>query len=919
MAQLKFNNSFWSPKGYEVGIKVLYDKLEQGCVENEEIVEFLRERITIEELYGKQLFDLSKRESYNDGFLRDDGASLRRAFDNIKNECEQLGRAHLQLASSMYEMVLLPLIKYGDEHSKRLEAGRDEITGHLKIFNKLANDVEKLRVNYESKCKFAEELEEISIRGLEKTDSSPVFLGGLAFSENDLKTYLARMREEIPSQQVKTILGVYNDVYSGEDIAKWLKNNNAGIRRWRDIEIIGQELIDQGFIKLVGVIGNTFSTSPGNFYQFKRRSYDTNENDESSSLGSTLGGIVSTITPSQSFIPNQPSEKQARKDANEADDVYRHTVRKLDRTRLLLEETMMKQMNLMEKSELGRIKCSKSAFLNYAATFGSIVSATQHMSERSLLYNEALKPEQDIKFMIEQYRIGPFNPRVILYRNKYNGSANDQTFGVPLDEKVKKDLKPVPQIVTKILSCITKGTSCRIESDKRLIWTANVSLAKIHALREEINDGGKINMRKLREYAPEIVAGVLKLYFMELPECLLTFELYEPVRLLYSISSDDQDESTRITSVANLLITSLPDVNYATLDTLISYLHRIVKSTNADDEYTTSLSQNFGLILLRPQTETSVFLHDKHPQRLVKDLIVHYETIFKGSNNKFVRRSGSCDSVQSSRSSRSNHTRESSSTITANGIRDSVSSSRRESTSSNVLARSNGTNSVISIVEREIQEVSDKLNSPTKENISKESISQAISNGSIDNNDEPHVTSPTNLESEKPMRLSHTNLAQLNTSMTYMNNNTSAFSSIDSETPVSVSDINRVNDTPVTSQNDMSNFSPNSPTDSQNQTVRPTGHRSSPTKEGANTVGRRKAFRRQSRNLISNNQMRTHDSEERSGEERLSDSEESPTHINFPQSHSRSRPNSGQFTSKKQTFVADDDMHQISIGSNSSQ
>ncbi|CAG8478339.1 7878_t:CDS:10 [Gigaspora margarita] len=887
MAQLKFNNSFWSPKGYEVGIKVLYDKLEQGCVENEEIVEFLR----VKELYGKQLYDLSKRESYDEGFLRDDGASLRRAFDNIKNECEQLGRAHLQLASSMYEMVLLPLIKYGDEHSKRLEAGRDEITGHLKIFNKLTNDVEKLRVNYESKCKFAEELEEISIRGLEKTDSSPIFLGGLAFSENDLKTYLARMREEIPSQQVKTILGVYNDVYSGEDIAKWLKNNNAGIRRWRDIEIIGQELIDQGFIKLVGVIGNTFSTSPGNFYQFKRRSYDINGNEESSSLGSTLGGIVSTITPSQPFI-HQPSEKQARKDANEADDVYRHTVRKLDRTRLLLEETMMKQMNLMEKSELGRIKCSKAAFLNYAATFGSIVSATQHISERSLLYNEALKPEQDIKYMIEQYRIGPFNPRVILYRNKYNGSANDQTFGVPLDEKVKKDLKPVPQIVTKVLSCITKGTSCRNESDKRLIWTANVSLSKIHALREEINDGGKINMRKLREYDPEIVAGVLKLYFMELPECLLTFELYEPVRLLYSISSDDQDESTRITSVANLLITSLPDVNYATLDTLISYLHRIVNSTNADDEYTTSLSQNFGLILLRPQTETSVFLHDRHPQRLVKDLIVHYETIFKGSNNKFVRRSGSRDSMQSSRSSRSNHTRESSSTITANGIRDnisSVSSSRRESTSSNVPARSNGMNSVISIVEREIQEVSDKLNSPMKENISKESISQTISNGSIDNNDEPHVTSPINLESETPMPLSHNNLAQLNIST---NNNTFASSSIDSETPVLVSDINRVN---VTSQNDMSNYNPNSSTDSQNQTIRPIGHRSSPTKEGANTVGRRKAFRRQSRNSISNNLTRTYDSEERSGEERLSDSEESPTHTNFPQSHSRSRPNSGQF------------------------
>ncbi|CAG8721826.1 3615_t:CDS:10 [Cetraspora pellucida] len=890
VAQLKFDNSFWSPNGYGVGIKILYDKLEQGRVENEEIVDFLRERIRIEELYGKQLFDLSKMESYEDGFLRDDGASLRRAFDNVKNECEQLGRAHLQLASSMYEMVLMPLIKYGDEHSKRLKASQDEISSYLKIFNKLANDVERLRKNYESKCQFADEMEEISIRGVEKADSLPVVIGGLAFSENDLRNYLARMREEIPSQQIKfPILGVYNDAYSGKDIAKWLESNYAGARRWREIEIIGQELIDQGFIKLVGMIGNTFSTSPGSYYQFKKKSYDTKENDETFALGSTLSGIVSTITPSQ------PSEKNARKDADESDDIYRHTARKLDRTRLFLEETMMDHMNCLEKSELDRIKCSKAAFLNYATTFGSVISATQHMSERLLLYNEALKPEQDIQFMIEQYRTGPFIPRVILYRNKYNGSANDQTFGVPLDKKTKKDLKPVPQIVTKILSCIKKGTSCWNETDKRLLWITNVPLTKTHSLRDEINDGGKINMKKLREHDLTTVAGVLKLYFMELPECLLTFELYEPVRILYSISSDDQDENTRITSVANLLITSLPDVNYATLNTFISHLHRLIKSTNADDEYITALSQTLGIILLRPQTETSIFLHDKHPQRLVKDLIVHYETIFKSSNNKFIRHSGSRDSMQSSRSSRSNHTRESSGTITANGVRDGISSvpsSRRESTSTVVPARSNGTNSVISILEKSIQEVNDKLNSSVKENISMESISQAIPNESINRNDESHITSHTNLESETSMQLSRANLAKLNMSM---NNDALAYSSNISETSVSVS------------PSVMSNHSQNGLTNKKNPVASRPSARSSSTKESANTSAdglcRRPEVRRNSRLSRTNSikaRIRNSDpgssNENRSGEERLSDSEDSP----------------------KQRFPTDDDMHQIPIGSNGS-
>lgn len=96
----------------------------------------------------------------------------------------------------------------------------------------------------------------------------------------------------------------------------------------------------------------------------------------------------------------------------------------------------------------------------------------------------------------------------------------DQTFGVPLEEKAKHDLKYIPQVVTKCLSCITKGFSkwsdagknlrmffLRIHTynfikifffysfeDKRLVWTTDVPLASIHALRDNINDGKLINV-----------------------------------------------------------------------------------------------------------------------------------------------------------------------------------------------------------------------------------------------------------------------------------------------------------------------------------------------------------------------------------------------------------------------------------------
>nr|CAG8469291.1 10639_t:CDS:10 [Entrophospora candida] len=687
---LRFDNSFWTTDHYATGMTILYDKLEQGKVENEEIITFLRERISVEETYGKRLCDLSKSSSRKDGFLRDDGASLRRSFETVKSECGKLGESHLELAGSIYDLVLQPLLKYSEEHNKRLKSSNEEITGYLKLFDKMSAEVEKARVSYVTKCQIADELKEKADREAEERQKleitsdkgkqqekeqqasmkAAVVLGDQAFTELEIMKFLERMRDEIESQEVRIpFLGVYNDVYSGEDITRWLQENHPTADSWREAESIGQDLADQGFIKLVGAYGNKFTGSPSSYFQWKKKSFDLKETEDT--VIKTKGWSFPTITSS-----SQPPDKRARREADEADEAYRHAI---------------DHMSFLEKSELDRIKTSKVSFLNYAATFGSIISAVQSMSEKLLIYHEALKPEHDIQFMIERYRTGPFIPQVILYNNHYSGSANDQTFGVPLEEKAKHDLRFIPQIVTKCLRSASWS-----DNDKKLLWITSVPLASIHSLREELNDGGKITLKKLREYDLAIVAGILKLYFMELPECLLTFELYEPVKMLYSISPEDQDEQTKLSSVANLLNTSLPEGNYHTLEAFVSHLHRFIVSAQADDSYTTILAQIYGFILLRPPNESTVFLHDKHNQRLVKDLILHYETIFKNPNNntsssslvdEVMKRSGSRESLASNRSSRSNR-----SSASSNHVRDSSLSNR----SSNHVRDSVGGGSTIS-------------------------------------------------------------------------------------------------------------------------------------------------------------------------------------------------------------------------------
>lgn len=71
--------------------------------------------------------------------------------------------------------------------------------------------------------------------------------------------------------------------------------------------------------------------------------------------------------------------------------------------------------------------------------------------------------------------------------------------------------------------------------EKKHIWTTSVPLDRVHAAREEINQQYPLITKELfKRYDILLIASLIKLYLMELPECLFTFELYEPCKLLYS-------------------------------------------------------------------------------------------------------------------------------------------------------------------------------------------------------------------------------------------------------------------------------------------------------------------------------------------------------------------------------------------------
>jgi hypothetical protein len=60
----------------------------------------------------------------------------------------------------------------------------------------------------------------------------------------------------------------------------------------------------------------------------------------------------------------------------------------------------------------------------------------------------------------------------------------------------------------------------------------------------------------------------------------------------------------------------------------MNHFTRLIDLTSAGEEYTASLSNTLARCILRPRTETSLTMEEKHASRLVRDLFAHKDAIF---------------------------------------------------------------------------------------------------------------------------------------------------------------------------------------------------------------------------------------------------------------------------------------------------
>lgn len=588
----------------------------------------------------------------------------------------EAARNHRKIASNIRELVVNPFARWCDQHAARVQNSQDDLQGRIRGHDRQADTVRQYRSSYFNKCRRVEDIDEEEKLAFqdpssaaatgspkpqaqtvpsikvdeEQEEPEPIEIGDETYQPEQVKKMLTHALENIRLGEAKVpILGTYQNVTSGAEIVEYIQKHMGG-SSVAYAEKVGQDLINNGFLRLIGNMGNSFANSSKMNYQWRPKAFqitgipekrpklvgrtstvtsnDSNSMPDSPVIGDRMSEIwAGQWNPLNNAHPNETPAEKLRREAREADERYKTAVRKLDGMRCTLEEAIIDHLKFMERCEMDRLKAIKSVILDFSGAVSNVIPSLQSTVDNMMLFQETVQPLSDLRYLLENYRTGSYIPRVVTYENYYN-KVDEENFGVDIEARARADRKRVPLIVTTILTFLDSHYP-DLEGDeaRRSIWIVDVPLSATHHLRSQINTGKPIPMDLLEKYEIPIVAAVLKLYLLELPDSLVGSHVYDIVKTIYTTTAQSASEQARIQVIQNTL-GGLRLANIATLDALITHLTRLIDLTSADEAYIAQLATILAPCFLRPKTETGLSMAEKYNVRLIRDLFAHKDAIF---------------------------------------------------------------------------------------------------------------------------------------------------------------------------------------------------------------------------------------------------------------------------------------------------
>lgn len=364
---------------------------------------------------------------------------------------------HQKIASNIRELVVNPFRRWCGQHEARIEHSHDDLQARIKEHTKQVELVKKLRSHYFNKCRVVEDLEEENKLAFQAPEISPqakpppkivlpddqaheedepLEIGDRVYSPDDLKILLTHMLDNIKIGEIKVpILGVYQNTSSGADIVEYTQQfmNGTSITY---AEKIGQDMVDNGLLRLVGNMGSTFANSSKMRYQWRpkvfqitgvpekkkplmRVSSAASSEDGSESPIASVSEMLAGWNPLNNPYPNETPAEKLRREAREADERYKSAVKKLDFIRCKLEQEIVENLQFMEQCELDRLKAIKAVVLDFSGAISNVIPNLQSTVDHMMLYQETIQPLGDLRYLLENYRTGGFVPRVQAYENYY--------------------------------------------------------------------------------------------------------------------------------------------------------------------------------------------------------------------------------------------------------------------------------------------------------------------------------------------------------------------------------------------------------------------------------------------------------------------------------------------------------------------
>lgn len=380
------------------------------------------------------------------------------AYEGVRTEMIEASRNHQKIASNIRELVVAPFRRWSDQHDYRVQGSHDNLQSRIKEYTKQVELVKKLRSQYFNKCRVVEDLEEenklafqdlesspnvkptpkIVLPSEEEPEEEPVELGDRIYPPEEIKKLLAHMLNNIKLGEAKVpIIGTYQNISTGADIVEYVQTYmDAG--NLAQAERIGQDLVDSGFLRLIGNMGSVFANSSKMNYQWRSKVFQLTGIPEkkkalmrvtsvaSSEDGSGSESPISSVSemlagwnPLNNPYPNETPAEKLRREALEADERYKAAIRRLDQIRCRLEEEVIGNLRFMEQCELDRLKAIKAVVLDFSGAISNVIPNLQSTVDHMMLYQETIQPLGDLRYLLENYRTGGFVPRVQAYENYY--------------------------------------------------------------------------------------------------------------------------------------------------------------------------------------------------------------------------------------------------------------------------------------------------------------------------------------------------------------------------------------------------------------------------------------------------------------------------------------------------------------------